>query len=267
MAAASFVPLSRCHVVLGRPDLAEEALRHVVSGEAMLEPAAIEYREAVIALADLTYGEGRFRDAIEHITEALARYPGDSEAIRLQHLLAESYLGNARLIAESIRAGNIGDEELEPLQALRDQHLHEAAALLTRLAELHALGASDPAERDRYVRATIGRADCAFDLGHFEGAIEAYEEVAAFREHPSSLVALVQIVNCCEALGDRTGAKAAHARALERIGEFPAAAFDEHPVLFDEEAWSRWLQAWPPGSTIAALPPAAAAVNAQPTEQ
>jgi len=263
MAAASFVPLSRCHVVLGRPDLAEEVLQRVVSGGALLEPAAIEYRKSVIALADLTYGEGRFREAIEHITEALARYPGDSEAIRLQHVLAASYLGNARLIAESIQKIAIGNEEVESLQALRDRHLREAGALFTQLAELHAARASDPAEREQYVRAIIGRADCAFDLGDFETAIDHYEKVAAMSEHPSSLIALIQIVNCSKALGDRMGAEAAHFRALERIGEFPAAAFDEEPVLFDEAAWTRWLQGRPPGSTAAA----ASAVSAPPAEQ
>ncbi len=66
------------------------------------------------------------------------------------------------------------------------------------------------------------------------------------------MTALIQIVNCYAALGDRNRQRTAHARALVRLKKLPDEAFDEDDSLLDRDAWERWLQNMPAGDAQSA---------------
>ena len=111
---------------------------------------------------------------------------------------------------------------------------------------------TDEVQNQRY--AYLYRADCAFDLGDYEAAIDLYGVAARrYHNHYASMTALIQIVACHHALGQMDKARVAHARALMRLRQLPEEAFQEPDALFDRDAWRRWLETTPAG-LIAAQP-------------
>ena len=88
----------------------------------------------------------------------------------------------------------------------------------------------------------------AFARGAYQEAVELYDGVAReFRDHPSSIHALIQIVNCYAALGDDAQKLAAHERATYRLAQMPDDVFDEPDALLDRKAWENWLRNLPIG--------------------
>lgn len=101
-------------------------------------------------------------------------------------------------------------------------------------------------ESDLHRYASLYRGDCLYELERFEAAAAVYEQAAfRFREHPSSIHALVQIVNCYDRLGNQVQADIAHRTAKHRLQGLPEAAFDDPTVLMNREAWNRWLESRP----------------------
>src|SRR6185436_1523717 len=116
------------------------------------------------------------------------------------------------------------------------------------VADDHA-GERNDLETDMVRRAHLYRADCAFQLGEFEAAIELYDRAARlYSSHSSSMYALVQIVNCYNALKDVDRATAAHHRALVRLKQLPDTAFDSPDSLMNRAAWEQWLENSPVSS-------------------
>jgi len=270
-AERSRVPLARCYLADGdetTDELASRILEEVLSGT-VVRADAPEYREALIALADMSYQAGRAARAAELFNEAVARYaeqwPG--EALVWRFKLADSY----RLLAQEL-----GDEALsgEIPQSERDR-LNERRESMLRLAEQGfesfraALAGSSGGLRD-----VVGRAggmmshafegpgidaaalyernawfyiaDCAFDLGEFDRAISLYEAARErYAEDPASLVALVQIVNAYVRQGAWAEAGTAQQRArnhFERLSAmFPERVWDSPQFPMQKRHWERWL--------------------------
>ena len=97
--------------------------------------------------------------------------------------------------------------------------------------------------------AYLQRAHCAFDRGQFKEAIDFYETVdRKYPEEAASVLALVQIVNAADSLGDPQRAEAAHTRALRRIDSLPDEALLGDGGVFSRDDWRSWLKNHPPGS-------------------
>ena len=95
----------------------------------------------------------------------------------------------------------------------------------------------------------LQRAHCAFDRGQFKEAIDFYETVdRKYPEEAASVLALVQIVNAADSLGDAQRAEAAHTRALRRIESLPDDALLGDGGVFSRDDWRSWLKNHPPGS-------------------
>src|SRR5690606_25538409 len=99
-ATVSHVPLARCYLALERRSEAEKQLRQVVTGLQPLRPDAVDFRNALVELGLLYYDTGQYPAAIQHLDEAVKRYPEDARANDLRFRLADSY----RSLAESIAA-------------------------------------------------------------------------------------------------------------------------------------------------------------------
>jgi tetratricopeptide (TPR) repeat protein len=250
-ATRSHVPLARCYVALGRPLDAERQLHRVVSGREPLDPAANDYREALLALGSLYHDTQRFTEAVQTLDRAMNLYPEDPAADETRFLLADSYRGAAGALDARVREEPLTRSQREDLQQLRNRHLETAQTLFSRTAASYDRQDErrlDRLQREYHRMSHLYAADCAFARGELEASIELYDQAARrFAEHPSSVVALVQIVNAYTRLGDAGRAATAHNRALLRLQQLPAEALADPAAVLDQEAWRRWLEDLPPG--------------------
>jgi hypothetical protein len=65
------------------------------------------------------------------------------------------------------------------------------------------------------------------------------------------MVALIQIVNACDRLGDTTRAEIAHRRAQLRLAQLPDEAFLIGGGILARESWETWLRNRPPAARVA----------------
>ena len=256
----SYVPLAQCYLynpVDEKPERAEELLLHVISGE-IFDPSAPEFRAALIELGALYVQTGRYPDAIRRLTEATDRYPDLKTDPRFMFRLADAYRLSATSIQNDLRQAMPQSERFK-LEALRQQHLAGALDLYEQIVQLYQQ--RDPArlaDLDRALlrNALFYRGDCAFDLGelfaadpdrakgYYERAIRYYDTSAQrYADDPSSLVAMIQIVNCYAALGKWREVQTAHERARARLAELPPQAWESSGSPMDRRYWERWLQA------------------------
>jgi TolA-binding protein len=253
-ASRSHVPLARCYLALGQRDDAERQLEEVVAGERHLKPDALDYRDALIELGKLYHDGDEYASAIKILDEGAKRYSDDPRINDVLYRLGDSYRGQAGLIAKQLSNQPIlSRAERDRLDALRTSHLQTAMNLFAdvgrRFEEMDA-DRLTPLQRDFQRYATLYQGDCAYDLEHYDEAIRLFDRAARkYRNHHSSMTALIQIVNCYHELGDTTRARAAHHRALVRLKQLPDDAFDAPDALMDRNAWERWLQHSPLGET------------------
>ncbi|MCA9296892.1 MAG: tetratricopeptide repeat protein, partial [Phycisphaerales bacterium] len=252
-ATESFVPLARCYLALDRPRDAETLLQRVLDGKlGALLPDAEDYQDAMIELGRIRYESGDYVGAMELLSEARKRYPDDPRMLTVMFNLADSQRRYANQLQDTID----NDATLTPadramLRQRRLDALVESEALFTDVVA--AYRAMPPERRNRSAEATLRfaslyRADTAFARGAYQEAVELYDGVAReFRDHPSSIHALIQIVNCYAALGDDAQKLAAHERATYRLAQMPDDVFDEPDALLDRKAWENWLRNLPIG--------------------
>ena len=95
-----------------------------------------------------------------------------------------------------------------------------------------------------YLKASyLYRADCLFDLGRYEQAMEAYTEAAwRYDNMPASVSASMQIVQCQLRLGQKNEAKAALARLKWTLAKIPAAAFDTERGMSPKKYWEDMIE-------------------------
>lgn len=251
LAAEAAVPLARCLESLGLRAEAIARLRPIVNGTAGLRPDAREYREALLELARLIVAEGDLDEASTLLGEALQRYPDDQRAAITRFQLGECRRGQARRAAARLADGalspsqrdEINSQRMVDLESARSEFDYVVSALETRSEK-----ELDPLDRDALRLAHLYRADCLFDLGRYQEAIDHYE-VAERRYSDSavSMIALIQIVNCWHELGDSERAATAQRRAEIRLSQLPDSALLASDSIFERAAWERWLRNVPPG--------------------
>ncbi len=256
-ASRSYVPLARCAMAMGDVGRAQRELEAVVSGRRGIDPESADYREALIDLGDLYYDQALYVEAIETLDLAARRYPEDDRILDIRFRIADSSRRAADAIETELEQGAMPSGEKSRLRRLRVEYLQTAQAIFADVAQAYEKITDRRLRRDelqnqRY--AHLYRADCAFDLGDYEAAIDLYGVAARkYHNHYASMTALIQIVACHHALGQTDKARVAHARALMRLRQLPEGAFQEPDALFDREAWRRWLETTPAG-LIAASP-------------
>jgi tetratricopeptide (TPR) repeat protein len=250
-ASRSYVPLAVCYMASDRRTEAEQQLLAVLKGERFLKPDAADYREAQLALGRLYYDSGEHLAALEHLDAAVRRYPDDPRIRQTLFLLADAYRNFAAALKETIDQPTTPRAEREQMVEQRRQHLEHAGGLFDQVIERYETipeALLDNLQRDQVRLAHLYRSDAAFELAQFDKAIELYDYAARkYSTHHSSMVALVQIVNCYHLLGDAERARTAHARALVRLGQLPPEAFDAPDAIMNRAAWEDWLRNSPLG--------------------
>jgi tetratricopeptide (TPR) repeat protein len=242
----SYVPLARSLFRDAEPsnDLEAENLLRQVLGGSIIPPEAPEFRIALDELGRHLVRAGRYPEAITRLTESLERFPNAPDALIVRFHLAEALRLSGKQIAEQLTQA-MPESQRRELERVRRDRLRQAMGEYERVAlrtgepiDTHISGVESNAIRNAF----FFRADCAFDLGDFDRAIEFYDAAAQrFSDDPASLVAMVQIVNAYAATDRWTEARTAHERARQRFRELPPEAFDRPDLPMDRRHWERWL--------------------------
>ena len=251
---------------------AEKMLVDLLEDE-RIAPQALVYRDALLALCNLLYDQGRYSEAISRIEEFLDLYPDDPERLLVQFLRADAY----RHSAYGLRDGTIGRDAPRPrrLAEARRRFREAARAYAAFLAALPPVVRSGPAgpgddpfapasapsdelpepagtltpeELRFYPRlALMYRGDCLFELNTPESLAEALavyrQVVATYQNEPAALVAQIQIANIRLRQGRMTEAARAVERARWLLETIPDQAFGSLPGLDTRADWDRYLKA------------------------
>jgi tetratricopeptide (TPR) repeat protein len=266
-AVRSIVPLARALASSGRAADALQRLQGVIDGSFGLEPSADEYHEALDVLARLAFERGDFARSAGLLREAIARGADSPRLGELNNRLGASLREVAREARDEARTGDVSvarRAELEREAVARLAEARQAYEAAIAFDEPRA-GTLDGLARDMLRDAHLSRAHCVFDAGDFAGAIPLYEAVdRKYPDHAVSMVALIQIVNCCDQLGDAVRAETAHRRAQLRLAQLPDEAFLAGGGILERQTWERWLRNRPPAGGSIASGATAPAEGAQP---
>lgn len=273
----AILPLALCYLADGDPtndERAEQLMLSVLSGR-LIGPDARDYRDALIELGNLYYAGGRYTDAISRFEEVVKRYPiegaekgagngvatsgaespaetasprprlpaGKLATIRFK--LADSHRLEAGKIARTLE-GALPQVVENQLKAERIEHLTTAmaeyAAVRTLLESVEPVRMTE-LEKTFLRNAYFSIGDCAFDLGDYGRAVAAYDAAALrYVDDPSSLVAMVQIVNAYVAQGQPAQARAANERARRQLARFPDEVWNRADLPMERKHWERWLE-------------------------
>lgn len=265
-AMRSYVPLSRAMVAVDDWDPAERLLRGVVEDHVAIGPDSDYYRDALIELGTLYYRRGTQNDAfyaraIEVLGEeggAVERYATQDEnstagagqympelAPKLRYMLADCLRLSALGLGQQA-ADTPNQNERLAMQAERVTRLRRAQILFNQVQ--NDLDGRHPDSLSRLEKvyhrnAYFYQADCLYERSDFAGSIPLYQDAAArWREHPSALVAWVQVVNAAAEMGDFERARDAHRQAVEVFNKLPDDAFDRPDSLMTRQRWDDWLR-------------------------
>jgi TolA-binding protein len=242
------VPLARC--LLADADAtndgeAEALLLTTVDGS-IVGPEAAAFRESLFELGGLYYATARYPEAIARLEEAVQRYPEDPRIAILRYKLADANRLSAAQITQTLRQG-LPQATREALEQERTDRLTSAAELYERVrSDLEADPARKLGELERLClrNAYFAIGDCAFDLGDYDAAIAAYDTARLkYSDDPSSLVAMVQIVNAYVQQQQWPQARTANERARQHLARFPDEVWQRPDIPMEKKHWERWLDA------------------------
>jgi tetratricopeptide (TPR) repeat protein len=262
-AARSLVPLAECLIEQG----GKSTIRGVgmlisivddTNDEQLFDPQARDYRLALLRLADYYAGAsekdepGCLEKAASRLEDALALYPDDPQSPRLRFDLANCY-------RKSGLALRVEAQALKPSPA-RDAAMVEVNRRLARAAEVFgeviaSLAPSGGSHAELETRslsalaqshlraAYLHRADCLFDVGNYEKAVEAYREaVWRYENSPIAVSASMQIVLAHQNLGQSADARAALRRMEWILKKIPGGAFEAEPGMSSKNYWESMVQ-------------------------
>ena len=253
-AYASLVPLARSYIAMGPKytDQAEHVLLSVVTDHPALRPESTEYRDALTELGQLYYRrgeEGDYEKAIARLDEVVERY-GQGDAGQMPELmfqLGDAYRKSVQQIDAKL-AASLPPSQAADLRRQRAYRLDRAQQSFGSVINAYEdRGADSLSELQKlYLRNSFFyRADCAYELGRYEGpdgAIALYEKaVQRYDKDPAALVALVQMVNSYCELGQWEMARAVNERAKVYLQRIPESAFDDPNLPMNRKHWQRWL--------------------------
>ncbi len=246
------MPLCRALVASRDTAGALAQLKKILEGGAGLRPDSEQYQEALDLYAKLAFDRGDFVASAERLRELVDRNPNDVAVGERQFRLGLSLQQIAKAARdEASRDDLTGSRRSQVERAASDRTLEAQRAFQSSIDALEGRGrALDGLGRDMLRNAYLQRAHCAFDRAQYKEAIDFYETVdRKYADSASSVVALVQIVNAADAMGDLSRAEAAHTRALRRIESLPDQALVGDGGILAREDWKTWLRNHPPGAT------------------
>lgn len=247
-AAIARVMTAGCLVSLGQERNAEaERLLTDLLEDGDVSPRSFVFRDALRALCDLLYYQGRYAEAVARLETLLAYHGDDPNRAQTQFMLADSYRKSA-IAWRSAGSQQTDARERERVTQLSRERLRRAEKLFSdvQLEVTAALAGAPDEDRRQTLRAyqrlsMFYRAECLADLGDdesIEAALAVYRQASAeYEREVAVLSAQVQTAN----LHLRMGRTAEAARAVERarwlLANMPDAAFES--ARAEGEPWGR----------------------------
>lgn len=189
-----------------------------------------------------------FEDAIQRLSEAVQRYPEDSQAVYAHYLIAESHRRAARLPQQRLKTESIETRRGQLRRKLRFhlESAHDIYSQLIRALNQRPEGEPlSPLEKAVLRNSYFARGSVLYDLDSFEEAIAAYSSATSRYQHdPAAVEAYVQIASCYRRLNKIVESKGTLQQAkivLQRIDE--EADFTQ-TTRFDRQQWTdllNWL--------------------------
>jgi tetratricopeptide (TPR) repeat protein len=235
---------SQAFLQLDEPKQAEALLRENIAGN-LLTPASREWRESLFALGKLLSRQQRHDEAINVLSEYVARYPDSRDSIEARYNIAEEYRRAAKEPQQLALADAIETSRLAHLKVVQKYltaavtHYEEVQHLLNRRQEREELSPRDQA----LLRNSYFAAGVAFtDLGRYEDAIRAYATATNHYQHaPEVLEAFVQIAGCYRRLNRPLEARGTIRQAKVVLDRLPADAPYQQTTNFSRTQWAELL--------------------------
>ena len=246
---------AKAHFELNQLDEALELLNENLSGSSTaLRPSSDIWRDSLYQLALTLFRQGdelllglrfqappaasdresqlqasqaKFMEVVDHLGGFVSRYPEDPRHFEAMYLIARS----RRLAAEApqqIAAGNATIVEtarrklMQQRRLLLEDALNDFSQLRKTIAQ-HQESLTLSEQTSALLRnCYFGEADTLYELGRWEEAIVAYQNVASrFLNKPESLEALVQMAQCHRKLGQSQIADRILAQAEQVLSRIP----------------------------------------------
>lgn len=198
-------------------------------------PDAEAREKSTFALGDLLFKKRKYSEVVSQLELALGQFPNNPQAPRAHYQLAESY----RQLAIQMNLQYLQNTNKNPgtVEHTRDQYhtyLKKAAQEFLDLAYyLDQVGPVEYLTKDERIKVPFFAADCRFNLGKYDEALQLYEALA--ERHANSregLQALANTVRCLAALQQQEQLK-------KRLDEIQQALTGlDGPV---REEWEKWL--------------------------
>lgn len=223
---------------------AEQLLRVNLSGS-QLEPKSPEWKDSLFALGLLLFDDGRYEEAISNLEEAVERYPEDRQTLQARYVVGEAYRRWAAEPMSRMESARTLSER-EKFEALVRDRLTLALEQFKMVQSTITLEFENVQDDGPYAamrrNCYMLEGACLFDLGEYQEAIEAYQNVSSlYPNEPFVLETFVQIANCWHRLDRATNAQGAIRQAQLTLEQMPGDANFAATTAFNREEWQQLL--------------------------
>ncbi len=239
-------------VALARLQMAKDPLRlplalKVLSAASNATDAEVK-RDALLEWSRLECQAGHDAQAIEPLDRFAREFATAPQIGEVGFLIAEcsSHLAahtDVRMVSASASSGeasNVG--EMTQAVAEKKKYLEKAASQYDKTISFYRNTPPTREEDKRFAQlAVMHRADCAYELGDFDGAVKLYDQASREQSDPSQVVAAnIQIANAYFAMHKPNEARGATERAKQLLHKLPAGS--ESSVPMPAAYWEQWLK-------------------------
>lgn len=235
---------SQAHTQLGQPAEAEKLLRENITGN-LLTPESREWQRSLFLLGRLLVREQRHEEAVEILSEAIARYPQTPASIEARYLVAEEFRRAARIPQEKALADSIETARVAHLKQAQQMltaaivHYEEAERTLNQKQTQHELS---PLEQSILRNSYFAVGMALMELGRYEDAIRAYSTATNRYQHtPEVLEAFLQIAGCYRRLNRPVEMRGTVQQAKVVLKRMPKDAPYTQTTNFTRQQWEELL--------------------------
>ena len=206
---------------LGQPERAEALLRQNLLGGA-ISPRSPEWRDSKFELGTLLHSVGRYTDAIDHLEEAITRYPDSPKTRIATYLVAESYRHAAEEPMKRFREAKAVNERENNERLFRELLGKAKDYYQTVQREISRSTSTDAMDQAMLRNCYMLKGSVLFDLGQYKDAVDEFSNVSAlYQNEPLVVETLVQISSCWRRLGEPEKARGNIEQAIVALKRMP----------------------------------------------
>jgi len=238
------IDCAKAHWFRGEAADAEQLLRINLT-ESLLEPQSPEWKDSLFALGMLLFEQGRYEEAISTLEEAVQRYPDDRQSLLARYVTGEAYRRWASDPLERMDSARTSSERGKNQQLVNvrltlalEQFKEVQSSITLRVHNVQDDATFGAMRRNCYML----EGACLFDLGRYQDAIEAYQNVSSlYPNEPFVLETFVQIAHCWQRLDRAENAHGAIEQAQLTLEQLPSDADFAATTAFSRDEWRMLL--------------------------